>query len=38
MWGVGTGPPKVEAMPKPTSSSRIKSTFGLPLGARSGIG
>ena len=32
MCGVGTGPPNVEHMPKPTSSSRMSSTFGLPFG------
>ena len=38
MFGVGTGPPNVEHMPKPTSSSRMSSTFGLPFGAFTGCG
>ena len=36
MCGVGTGPPNVEHMPKPTSSSKISKTLGLPFGARTG--
>ena len=38
MCGVGTGPPNVEHIPKPTSSSKISKTFGLPCGASSGRG
>ena len=38
MFGVGTGPPNVEHMPKPTSSSRMSRTFGLPFGAFTGCG
>jgi hypothetical protein len=30
---VGTGPPKVDDAPKPTSSVRIKRMFGAPSGA-----
>src|SRR5256885_16951755 len=36
--GVGTGPPNVLVCPKPTSSSRMTSTFGAPFGALSGCG
>ena len=38
MCGVGTGPPNVEHMPKPTSSSRMISTFGALSGAFTGCG
>src|ERR1700722_19012432 len=33
MVGVGTGPPNVLLAPKPTSSVRMRRTFGAPLGA-----
>jgi hypothetical protein len=36
--GVGAGPPKVDAMPKPVSSVRMMSTFGEPLAALTGCG
>src|SRR5271165_2484645 len=36
--GVGTGPPNALEAPKPTSSVRISSTFGAPLGAFTGWG
>ena len=31
--GVGTGPPNVPQVPKPTSSSKTKTMFGAPAGA-----
>src|SRR3954468_20213309 len=34
--GVAHGPPKALEAPNPTSSSRMTSTFGAPLGGRSG--
>ena len=34
--GVAHGPPNALDAPKPTSSSRITSTFGAPAGGRSG--
>src|SRR5262249_4593469 len=36
--GVGIGPPNVLDAPKPTSSVRIKSTFGAPFGACTSFG
>src|SRR5262245_37362006 len=36
--GVGTGPPKVDAIPNPVSSVRIMSTLGEPFGAFTGWG
>src|ERR1700733_1694052 len=38
MVGVGTGPPNVLLAPKPTSSVRIRRTFGAPLGALTSCG
>src|ERR1700727_1936585 len=38
MVGVGTGPPKVVLAPKPTSSVRMRRTFGAPLGALTSCG
>src|SRR5215831_19881131 len=38
MVGVGIGPPKVLEAPKPTSSVRIKRTFGAPCGAWTSFG
>src|SRR6478736_1454252 len=35
-FGVRHGPPKALEAPKPTSSSRTTSTFGAPVGGRSG--
>ncbi len=35
--GVWHGPPKALDAPNPQSSSRITSTFGAPLGGRSGV-
>ena len=35
-FGVAIGPPKALEAAKPTSSSRITSTFGAPSGGRSG--
>jgi len=35
--GVLHGPPKALDAPKPTSSSRITSTFGAPDGGRNGL-
>src|SRR4051812_37993309 len=35
--GVWHGPPKALDAPKPTSSSRMTSTFGAPSGGRSGM-
>jgi hypothetical protein len=32
-FGVGTGPPNVDVMPKPTSSSRINRTLRPAVGA-----
>src|SRR4051794_24202805 len=36
MFGVGTGPPKVLDMLKPTSSAIIRKTLGAPSGACTG--
>src|SRR5262245_26801452 len=36
--GVGIGPPKVLAAPKPTSSVMMSKTFGAPLGALTSLG
>src|SRR5271165_3288636 len=36
--GVWQGPPKVEGLPKPASSTSTRSTLGAPAAARAGFG
>src|SRR5439155_27200099 len=36
-FGVWHGPPNTLEAPKPTSSSKINSTFGAPVGGRNGV-